>query len=112
MSMNGVKNYQNLLSWFISGLLFSIVYITPLLILFTNAFVSDVEPYLYYGNVFIVAIMLIAHVAHLIAFGMHIASYFSRCKAFNNFHCEVIYNYFISIEFEEFYLNLEIVFYL
>lgn len=80
MSMNGVKNYQNLISWLVSGVIFSILYIIPLLLLFTNAFVSDVEPYLNYGNVFIVAVLLIVQVTHLLAYGMHIASYFSKCK--------------------------------
>lgn len=78
MSMNGVKNYQNLISWLVSGVIFSILYIIPLLLLFTNAFVSDVEPYLNYGNVFIVAVLLIVQVTHLLAYGMHIASYFSK----------------------------------
>ncbi|XP_053973007.1 retinal-specific phospholipid-transporting ATPase ABCA4-like isoform X1 [Hylaeus volcanicus] len=78
MAMNGVKQYQNLLSWLITGIIFSIFYIIPILILFKNTFTGNVDPYLYYSNTFIFWLILTAHVAHLISFGMHIAAYFSK----------------------------------
>ncbi|OAD58503.1 ATP-binding cassette sub-family A member 3 [Eufriesea mexicana] len=78
MAMNGVKPYQNLLSWLIAGIVFSIFYIIPMIILFKNAFFPNVDPYLYYSNTFIFWLILTAHVAHLISFGMHVAAYFSK----------------------------------
>lgn len=82
MAMNGVKQYQNLLSWLIVGIIFSIFYIVPIIILFKNTFSGNVDPYLYYSNTFIFWIILTAHIAHLISFGMHIAAYFSKRKFF------------------------------
>ncbi|EZA61865.1 hypothetical protein DMN91_006090 [Ooceraea biroi] len=78
MAMNGVKLFYNLLSWFITGIIFSSFYVIPSIILFKNTFSSNVEAYLQYGNGFIFWILFTGHVAHLIAFGMHIAAYFSR----------------------------------
>lgn len=80
MAMNGVKQYQNLLSWLIVGIIFSIFYTVPIIILFKNTFSGNVDPYLYYSNTFIFWIILTAHIAHLISFGMHIAAYFSKRK--------------------------------
>ncbi|CAL7939781.1 unnamed protein product [Xylocopa violacea] len=78
MAMNGVKHYQNLLSWLITGTAFSILYIIPMIILFKNTFSGNVDPYLYYSNTFIFWLILTTHVAHLISFGMHVAAYFSN----------------------------------
>ncbi|KAG7200279.1 hypothetical protein KM043_017746 [Ampulex compressa] len=78
MAMNGVKPYQNLLSWLIIGIIFSIFYVVPILILFKNTFSGNVDPYLYYSNAFIFWLLLTTHVAHLISYGMHIAAYFSK----------------------------------
>ncbi|XP_076644769.1 phospholipid-transporting ATPase ABCA3 [Halictus rubicundus] len=78
MAMNGVKQQQHLLSWLITGVLFSSFYIIPIIILFKNTFTKNVEPYLYYSNTFIFWLILTIHVAHLISFGMHVAAYFSN----------------------------------
>nr|XP_033321242.1 retinal-specific phospholipid-transporting ATPase ABCA4-like isoform X1 [Megalopta genalis] len=78
MAMNGVKQYQNLLSWLITSILFSIFYIIPIIVLFKNTFSKNVVSYLYYSNTFIFWFILTMHVAHLISFGMHIAAYFSK----------------------------------
>ncbi|XP_033219462.1 retinal-specific phospholipid-transporting ATPase ABCA4-like isoform X2 [Belonocnema kinseyi] len=101
ISMNGVKNYENLLSWLMSGLFFSILYILPRLILFKISF-SQATPYLYFGNIFLVGVMHYVHIVHLLAFGYHIASYFSK-STFRALAIEFIYlgsfamqNYFIK----------------
>ncbi|XP_014231053.1 ATP-binding cassette sub-family A member 3-like isoform X1 [Trichogramma pretiosum] len=78
MAMNGVPTYLNLLSWLISGLIFSVSYVTALILLFNIAFTENVHPYLYYGNSFIFWLTLILHVGHLLTFGMHISAYFSK----------------------------------
>lgn len=91
MSMNGVKTYQNLRSWLISGLLFSVFYVVPRLILFKISFSSQSLPYLYYGNIFLVGIMFFAHVAHLLSFGIHIASYFSK-SIFRSLAIPILYS--------------------
>ncbi|KZC13655.1 PREDICTED: ATP-binding cassette sub-family A member 1-like [Dufourea novaeangliae] len=78
MSMNGVKQYMNLLSWLTTGILFSIFYIVPIIVLFKNTFSGNVDPYLYYSNTFIFWLILTVHVAHLISFGMHVSAYFSK----------------------------------
>lgn len=80
MAMNGVKLSRNLLSWLVTGILFSILYVVPTIILFTYTFTANVEALLQYGNVFIFWLLLTANVAHFIAFGMHIAAYFSKRK--------------------------------
>jgi len=80
MAMNGVKLAYNLLSWLIIGILFSTIYIIPIIILFKNTFSTNVEAYLEYGNGFIIWLLFTTHVTHLITFGMHIAAYFSRRK--------------------------------
>ncbi|KYN32310.1 ATP-binding cassette sub-family A member 3 [Trachymyrmex septentrionalis] len=78
MAMNGVKLVYNLLSWLITGILMSIIYIIPIIILFKNTFSNNVEALLEYGNAFIFWLLFTAHIAHLITFGMHIAAYFSK----------------------------------
>ncbi|XP_035743056.1 phospholipid-transporting ATPase ABCA1-like [Vespa mandarinia] len=78
MAMNGVKLYQNLLSWLTTGCLFSILYVIPLIVLFKNTFSTRVNPYLYYSNAFLFWILMTVHIVHLISFGMHIAAYFSK----------------------------------
>ncbi|XP_076762980.1 ATP-binding cassette sub-family A member 17 [Xylocopa sonorina] len=78
MAMNGVKHYQNLLSWLVTGTVFSIFYIIPIIILFKNTFSGNADPYLYHSNTFIFWLILTAHIAHLISFGMHVAAYFSN----------------------------------
>ncbi|XP_011141339.1 ATP-binding cassette sub-family A member 1 [Harpegnathos saltator] len=79
MAMNGVKQFYNLLSWLLTGMLVSNLYIIPTIILFKNTFnKADVLAYLHYGNAFIFWLLFIANIAHLISFGMHIAAYFSK----------------------------------
>lgn len=82
MAMNGVKQLYNLLSWLLTGILFSTLYIIPTIILFKNTFNKDegVEAYLHYGNPFIFWLVFTANIAHLISFGMHVAAYFSERK--------------------------------
>ncbi|XP_011251490.2 retinal-specific ATP-binding cassette transporter [Camponotus floridanus] len=78
MAMNGVKLSYNLLSWLITGILCSILYVVPITILFKITFSTNVEAYLHYGNGFIFWLMFTTHIGHLITFGMHIAAYFTR----------------------------------
>lgn len=87
--MNGVKLYQNLLSWLITGSIFSILYVIPLIILFKNTFSTRVDPYLYYSNAFLFWILMTVHIVHLISFGMHIAAYFSKRKFLYFIVCEM-----------------------
>ncbi|XP_031838095.1 ATP-binding cassette sub-family A member 17 isoform X1 [Nomia melanderi] len=96
MAMNGVKHYQNLLSWLITGILFSIFYIVPITVLFENTFSDNVEPYLHYSNSFIFWLILTVHVAHLISFGMHVAAYFSKPR-FVTITLSVIYTASFSL---------------
>ncbi|XP_043460752.1 phospholipid-transporting ATPase ABCA1-like [Leptopilina heterotoma] len=78
MAMNGVKNYQSLLSWLISGLLFSVLYIVPRVIFLCVCFYSDCQPLLYYGNAILVIFMHFLNIIHLLSFGYHVSSYFSK----------------------------------
>jgi len=100
MAMNGVKLAYNLFSWLITGILFSIIYIIPIIILFKNTFSTNVEAYLEHGNGFILWLLFTTHVAHLITFGMHIAAYFSKRKylffLMNLFKC-IYSNYIFNI---------------
>lgn len=76
MSVNGVKNIQNLFSWLISGAMFSVVYLAPIVIMLKYFLPPTLLPYLLYGNSFIVWFLLTIHTCHVIAFGMHITAYF------------------------------------
>ncbi|XP_066601076.1 phospholipid-transporting ATPase ABCA3-like [Prorops nasuta] len=78
MNLNGIKLYQNLLSWLVSGLMSSTLYLIPITVLFKNTLSSNVEPFLYYGNSFLFWLAMTIHIAHLLAFGYHIAAYFSK----------------------------------
>lgn len=80
MAMNGVTMAYNLLSWLITGIIFSNIYVVPIIILFKNTFSTNVEAFLEYGDAFIFWLLFTAHITHLITFGMHIASYFSKRK--------------------------------
>ena len=91
MAMNGVPTYLNLLSWLVSGIIFNSILISALLILFNTSFSGNVYPYMYHGNSLILWLVLIFHVTHLFAFGMHIAAYFSRCK--KNLQIYTLYSY-------------------
>lgn len=83
ISMNGVPTYMNLLSWLVSGLMCALVYVTLTIMSFKFLFHTKLPPFLNYGNVFIVWLLLMMHVAHLITFGMHIAAYFAKRKFFS-----------------------------
>ncbi|XP_011705647.1 PREDICTED: ABC transporter A family member 2-like, partial [Wasmannia auropunctata] len=78
MAMNGVKVVYNLFSCLITGILFSTIYIVPIVIIFKNTFSHNVDAYLKYGNGFIFWLLITTHVTHLITFGMHVAAYFSK----------------------------------
>lgn len=80
MAMNGVTMAYNLLSWLITGIICSTIYIVPIIILFKNTFSTNVEAFLEYGDGFIFWLLFTAHITHLITFGMHIAAYFSKRK--------------------------------
>lgn len=82
MAMNGVSNCVNLLSWLVTGLIFSISYTVPIVILLNFTSTEYALPYLYYGNSFLFWFVLTVHVGHLITFGMHISAYFTRCKKY------------------------------
>ncbi|XP_043287897.1 phospholipid-transporting ATPase ABCA1-like [Venturia canescens] len=75
MSVNGVKNHQNLFSWLISGVLFSTVYLSPIIVMLKYDILPNIVPYLIYGNSFIIWLVLTVHACHVIAFGMHVTAY-------------------------------------
>ncbi|XP_008203624.1 retinal-specific phospholipid-transporting ATPase ABCA4-like [Nasonia vitripennis] len=78
MSMNGVSNGLNLFSWLVSNWIFlSIVIVLPTVIAVLYS-VTDVTPFLNSGNPFIIWIVFNIHVAHLLAYGLHVSSYFSK----------------------------------
>lgn len=79
MAMNGVPNYLNLLSWLLSGLIFSLFYTIPAII-FLNKQLKNEVPFLTNGNSFIFWLILTLHAAHLFSFGMHVSAYFTRCN--------------------------------
>ncbi|KAH0563706.1 hypothetical protein KQX54_004924 [Cotesia glomerata] len=76
MSVNGLKTSINMLSWLISGALYSTTYLLPIVVLLKHFMPPKVKPFLLYGNAFIVWIALFLHTCHVIAFGYHISSYF------------------------------------
>lgn len=85
MSVNGVKNIQNLFSWLISGVMFSIVYLAPIVIMLKYFLPPTLLPYLIYGNSFVVWLLLTVHACHVIAFGMHITAYLWKRESNNRY---------------------------
>lgn len=78
--MNGVSNGLNLFSWLVSNWIFlsvAIVLPTVVVLLFST---TEATPFLNSGNPVIIWIVFNIHVAHLLAYGLHVSSYFSKCK--------------------------------
>ncbi|KAJ8686330.1 hypothetical protein QAD02_022124 [Eretmocerus hayati] len=107
MAMNGVSNLMNLVSWLISGLMISLFYVTPVVIVLGLTSSEQALPFLNFGNPFMFWLVLIMHLAHSISFGMHIAAYFTR-SLFVNTGLFVVYMISISIQssFHEKYYHL------
>ncbi|XP_014230700.1 ATP-binding cassette sub-family A member 1-like [Trichogramma pretiosum] len=78
MAINGVPNFLNLLSWLVTGILLSLFYIIPIVIVVNFTSSHTALPFLYYGNTFILLMILLFNITHLITFGMHISAYFTR----------------------------------
>ncbi|XP_014296992.1 phospholipid-transporting ATPase ABCA1 [Microplitis demolitor] len=76
MSVNGLKTRMNLLSWLVSGAIYSTTYLLPIVLLLKHFMPPKVRPFLLYGDAFIVWIALFIHACHVITFGYHISSYF------------------------------------
>ncbi|KAJ8686329.1 hypothetical protein QAD02_022123 [Eretmocerus hayati] len=78
MSMNGVSNALNLLSWLLSGWLFlSLFCVIPIIIVLlisTGAVIS----FWYFANPFIIGLVFVAHIGHLLMYGIHVSAYFPQ----------------------------------
>lgn len=84
MSVNGVKNHVNLLSWLVSGALYSTMYLLPMVMILKHFMPPTVVPFLSHGNAFLVWLALFIHICHVIAFGFHLSSYFWKRESFLN----------------------------
>ncbi|KAK0162596.1 hypothetical protein PV327_006362 [Microctonus hyperodae] len=76
MSVNGVSNRLNLLSWFVSAAIWSTSYLMPIVLILKHFMPPTVLPFLMYGNPFLLWLILFIHILHLLAFGLHLSSYF------------------------------------
>ncbi|KAK0158992.1 hypothetical protein PV328_009925 [Microctonus aethiopoides] len=76
MSVNGVSNRLNLLSWFVSAAIWSTSYLMPIVLILKHFMPPTVLPFLMYGNPFLLWLALFIHTCHLLAFGYHLSSYF------------------------------------
>ncbi|XP_015588178.1 ATP-binding cassette sub-family A member 1 isoform X2 [Cephus cinctus] len=77
MATTGVRSYQNLLSWIISGMMLGTVYISLVVVELKLPLFTDMA-YLQYGNGFLLWLALFLNLAHWIANGLHIGAYFSK----------------------------------
>ncbi|XP_048510196.1 phospholipid-transporting ATPase ABCA3-like isoform X2 [Athalia rosae] len=78
LKMNGVKSYQNFLSWQVGGMLFSIVPLFAITVLLKLSFASGQKAFYYHSDWCIIWLALFLNSAHLHAFCLHVASYFSK----------------------------------
>ncbi|KAF7990337.1 hypothetical protein HCN44_000142 [Aphidius gifuensis] len=78
MSLNGVDNWLNLLSWLVTGVIWNMPLVVTIVLLLKYSWVSDVHLFLTNGNTIVVILLLLLHVIHLFCFGYHVASYFNE----------------------------------
>lgn len=78
MSLNGVDNWLNLMSWLVTGIIWNILLVVNIVLLLKYSWVSDVRSFLTNGNEIVVILVLLLHVIHLFCFGYHMASYFNK----------------------------------
>ncbi|KAF7992262.1 hypothetical protein HCN44_001587 [Aphidius gifuensis] len=76
MSVNGVKNQTNLLSWLVTGAIWSTSYLLPIVLLLKFFYPPHVAPFLDHGNPFIVWLALLLQTIQTFCFGYHLSSYF------------------------------------
>ncbi|XP_025602069.2 phospholipid-transporting ATPase ABCA1-like [Athalia rosae] len=81
LKMNGVKTYQNFLSWLITGISFGALIVAPITVAVKVPFSSDQSAFWEYSNGVIIWIALWFNFVQCYTFCMHLASYFSRAWA-------------------------------
>ncbi|XP_058807215.1 retinal-specific phospholipid-transporting ATPase ABCA4-like [Phymastichus coffea] len=78
MSMNGISNSSNLLSWIVSGLVLLTVFcVIPTVALLISSS-GEGMPFVKYGNPLILFLTLFLYVVDMLAFGMHLSAYFTK----------------------------------
>ncbi|KAJ8686326.1 hypothetical protein QAD02_022120 [Eretmocerus hayati] len=83
MSMNGVSNASSLLSWLVSGVIYITIFCTlPLMIgLSMSKFYAshhDMIFFMHRSNMFLFWTAFTIHIAHSVAFSLHVSAYFSK----------------------------------
>ncbi|KAJ8686327.1 hypothetical protein QAD02_022121, partial [Eretmocerus hayati] len=82
MSMNGVSNALSLLSWLFAGLIYITLFCTlPLMVgLFISKIYANHKDMIFFmhrSNMFLFWTAFTIHIAHSLAFGLHVSAYFS-----------------------------------
>lgn len=98
MSMNGVPNYLNLLSWLATGMIFSLLYTVPIILILSLAADEGSREFIEYGSPFIVWLVMALNIGHIITFGMHVSAYFTRCM-YNSINYISIHTLRVLIDF-------------
>ncbi|XP_046465259.1 phospholipid-transporting ATPase ABCA3 isoform X1 [Neodiprion pinetum] len=80
LKMNGVKTYQNFLSWLIIGFVLGTVAVLLITIVVKVYFTSSQLPFYYYSNGFIFWMAILINFIHTYAFCLHVASYFTKAR--------------------------------
>lgn len=79
MAIHGVETYEHLLSWLVTGMILSNLYMIPFLVTIKYSFTPDgSQAYWGNGNIFIFWLFLMCHISHLTSLGMHVYSWFNR----------------------------------
>lgn len=80
MVVNGVKTWMNLMSWLVTGVIWSIVYLLPIVLLLRFSWHSDETPFLACGNSLVLFLALLMLGINNFCFGYHLSSYFRTRK--------------------------------
>lgn len=86
MSLNGIENWMNLLSWLVTGIIWNFFLLIPIVLMLKFSWVSESNAFMEKGNPFLIFLAFSLHIVHLSCFGYHIASYFNKRKFYNKFY--------------------------
>ncbi|XP_015521738.2 retinal-specific phospholipid-transporting ATPase ABCA4 [Neodiprion lecontei] len=78
LKINGIKSYQNFLSWIACGMVFSIIIVSSITTIVKLNFRSDQKPFYYHTDCCIIWLTLFINLTAIYAFCLHLATYFSK----------------------------------
>ncbi|KAF7990497.1 hypothetical protein HCN44_000302 [Aphidius gifuensis] len=111
MSLNGIKNWMNLLSWLVTGVIWNFLLLIPIVLMLKFSWVPESNAFMEKGNPILIFMAFSLHIVHLLCFGYHIASYFNKLVTSISFLCSIriIKSAMEAIKYQETAKYLEII---